>query len=109
MCCVYLVLTSKMHLVCCCTACQQNSTAMPTQTPTIAPRGTQQPTIVPTAATRIQVLITSAPQATAAAALISDSYHRHLQTTNNSVTVAYDVTNVPDTATANTIQTLLSS
>jgi hypothetical protein len=66
-------------------------------------------TVVSTAAATLQVVITSVPQATATAALISDSSSRHLQVTNNSVTVAYDVTNIPDTATANTIQTQLSS
>jgi hypothetical protein len=65
--------------------------------------------VVPTAAAAIRVILTSAPQATTAAALSSDSSNRHLQVTNNSVTVAYDVTNIPDTATANVIQTQLSS
>jgi hypothetical protein len=41
--------------------------------------------------------------------LIGDSDHRRLQATDNSVTVAYDVTNIPDTATATVIQTQFST
>jgi hypothetical protein len=66
-------------------------------------------TFIATAVKTLQVVIKSTPQATATAALISDSSNRHLQATDNSVTVVYDVTNIPDTATANAIQTQLSS
>jgi hypothetical protein len=66
-------------------------------------------TVVSAAVATLQVEMTGAPQATAAAALRSDTYRRRLQATDSSVTVAYDITNIPDTATANVIQTQFSS
>jgi hypothetical protein len=68
-----------------------------------------QTTVVSTAVATVQVVITSAPRATGAAALRNDNYLRRLQASDNSVTVAYDVTSIPDIATANVIQTQLSS
>jgi hypothetical protein len=64
----------------------------------------------PTAVLAVQVIIRSTPQAiTKIAALNGDSYHRHLQATDSSVTVAYDITNLPDAATAAVMQKQLSS
>jgi hypothetical protein len=66
-----------------------------------------------TGTTAVQVVITKAPQATTTtttlAAWIGDTRNRHLQATYNSVTVAYDITNIPDTATATVIETQFST
>jgi hypothetical protein len=50
-----------------------------------------------TVITAVQVVITSAPQAaiTTAAALRGGSSVRYLQAIDNSVTIAYDITNIP--------------
>jgi hypothetical protein len=69
-------------------------------------------TVLPTVTVpQVVVVITSAPQATSttSAALIGDSHNRHLQAADSRVTVAYNITNIPDTATATAIQTQLPS
>jgi hypothetical protein len=66
-------------------------------------------TILPTAAATLQVVVNNEPPAAVESSLRSDSYVRHLQATDNSVTIAYSVTNVSDTATAAVIETQLPS
>jgi hypothetical protein len=65
-------------------------------------------TVLPTAVSAPQIIISGAPQATTTTATASAS-PRHLQATDSSVTLAYDVINIPDEATAVAIRTELPS
>jgi hypothetical protein len=63
-------------------------------------------TVLPTAVSAPQVIISGAAQATTTTATAS---RRHLQAIDTSVTLAYDVINIPDEATAAAIRTELPS
>jgi hypothetical protein len=63
-------------------------------------------TVLPTAVSALQVIVSVAAQATTTPATAS---RRHLQATDTSVTLAYDVINIPDEATAAAIRTELPS